>query len=223
MHHCGSVRNRRIGSQRERVTQEEPLIQPQQITALVLAGGQSRRMGGRDKGLLPFGGGLLIGHVLDAVRPQVHALMISANRNQDAYSRFGCPVLADSLEGFQGPLAGFLAGLEHMPTEYLLTLPCDGPIVVPDLARRLATGLSRANAEIAVAHDGQRLQPVYALLHRGVLEGLRQALAEGERKIDRWYPRHRWVTVDFSDVPEQFSNINTPEDYAVAGAVQHQS
>ena len=199
------------------------MIQPHDITALVLAGGQSRRMGGRDKGLLPFGNGLLIGHVLDAIRPQVGALMISANRNQEAYRRFGYPVLADPLDGFQGPLAGFLAGLEQIQTEYLLTLPCDGPVVVPDLARRLADGLSQANAEIAVAHDGQRLQPVYALLHRGVLESLRQALAEGERKIDRWYPRRRWVTVDFSDTTEQFSNINTPEDYASAGAAQQRS
>ena len=68
-----------------------------------------------------------------------------------------------------------------------------------------------------MAQDGQRLQPVYALLHRGVVSDLRQALEQGERKIDRWYPRNRWVTVDFSDVPAQFSNINTPEDYASAG------
>lgn len=200
------------------MTQHKGVIDPQRLTALVLAGGQSRRMGGRDKGLLPFGEGVLIGHVLDAVRPQVGAVLISANRNQDEYRRFGHPVLADPIEGFQGPLAGFLAGLEQMHSEYLLTLPCDGPVVVPDLAQRLAEGLVQAGAEIAVAHDGERLQPVYALLHRGVLEGLRQALAGGERKIDRWYPRHRWVTVDFSDVPEQFRNINTPEDYAGAGA-----
>jgi len=113
--------------------------------------------------------------------------------------------------------SGFLAGLENMQTEYLLTLPCDGPVIVGDLAQRLATALSEADADIAVAHDGDRLQPVYALLHRRVLPGLRLALEQGERKIDRWYPQNHWVTVDFSDVPEQFSNINTPEDYASAG------
>jgi molybdenum cofactor guanylyltransferase len=187
------------------------------ITALVLAGGKGRRMGGRDKGLLPFGDKPLVGHVLDAIAPQVGALLISANRNQADYRRFGYPVLADPLDDFQGPLAGFLAGLEQMQTAYLLTLPCDGPVVVDDLAGRLASGLTAADAEIAVAHDGRRLQPVYALLHRRVLPGLRIALQEGERKIDRWYPRNRWVTVDFSDVPEQFDNINTPEDYASAG------
>jgi molybdenum cofactor guanylyltransferase len=193
------------------------MIEPRHITALILAGGKSRRMGGRDKGLLPFGDGLLVGHVLSAILPQVGGVMINANRHQTEYAQLGYPVVADSLADFQGPLAGFLAGLEQLQTEYLLTLPCDGPIVVADLATRLANGLDEAGADIAVAHDGKRLQPVYALLHRRVLPDLRAALAEGERKIDRWYPRNAWVTVDFSDVPEQFSNINTPEDYAAVG------
>ena len=173
-------------------------------------------MGGRDKGLLPFGDGLLVGHIIDAVTPQVGAVLISANRNQTDYEQFGYPVVADPLDDFQGPLAGFLAGLERMRTNYLLTLPCDGPFVIPDLAQRLAAGLIEANAEIAVAHDGQRLQPVYALLHHRVLSGLRQALKAGERKIDRWYPLHHWVKVDFSDVPALFDNFNTPEEYARA-------
>jgi len=193
------------------------LIDRQDITALVLAGGKSRRMGGKDKGLLPFADETLIGHVVKAILPQVGSVLISANRNLEEYQRLGFPVIADPLDDFQGPLAGFLAGLEEMRTEYLLTLPCDGPFVVANLAQRLAAGLTAADAEIAVAQDGQRLQPVYALLHRGVVSDLRQALEQGERKIDRWYPRNRWVTVDFSDVPAQFSNINTPEDYASAG------
>jgi molybdenum cofactor guanylyltransferase len=196
------------------------MIDRQQITALILAGGKSRRMGGTDKGLLPFGGDLLVGHVLDAIRPQVGGVLISANRHQAEYERFGVPVLTDPLDDFQGPLAGFLAGLRRMQTEYLLTLPCDGPVVVDDLAGRLAAGLSRSDADIAVAHDGNRLQPVYALLNRRVLPDLELALGEGERKIDRWYARNRWVRVDFHDVPEQFSNINTPEDYASAAKSQ---
>lgn len=190
------------------------MIDPHTITALILAGGKGRRMGGNDKGLLPFGAGLLVGHVIDAIRPQVGSVMISANRNHEVYREFGLPVLGDPLEDFQGPLAGFLAGLQALKTEYLLTLPCDGPVIVPNLVRRLADGLEEAQSQIAVAHDGRRLQPVYALLHRGTLDSLRQALDEGERKIDLWYPRQRWVTVDFSDVPEQFNNINTPDDYA---------
>ena len=193
------------------------MIQAREITALILAGGKSRRMGGRDKGLLPFGDGLLVEHVLALILPQVGTVLISANRNQETYEGLGYPVITDPLEGFQGPLAGFLAGLENMQTDYLLTLPCDGPFIVDDLASRLARGLSGANADIAVAHDGDRLQPVYALMHRRVVAGLRLALEEGERKIDRWYPRNHWISVDFSDVPQLFSNINTPEDYAGTG------
>lgn len=194
------------------------MIPREDITALVLAGGKSRRMGGRDKGLLPFAGGELIGHVLARIAPQVGTVLISANRNLEVYEAYGYPVLADPLEDFQGPLAGFLAGLERMRTNYLLTLPCDGPNVLPDLAQRLARGLVEASADIAVAYDGRRLQPVYTLLHRRVLPGLHAALSAGERKIDRWFPDNAWVKVDFSDAPEQFDNINTPEDYASADA-----
>ena len=193
------------------------MIEPRQITALILAGGKSRRMGGQDKGLLPFGDSVLVGHILKQIHPQVSAVLINANRNREHYEGLGYPVLGDPLEEFQGPLAGFLAGLLYMKTEYLLTLPCDGPVVLPDLAKRLAAGLAASSAKIAVAHDGKRLQPVYALLHRHVTEDLRHSLSEGERKIDRWYPRHHWVVVDFSDTPEQFRNINTPEDYRAAG------
>ncbi|MCB1800283.1 MAG: molybdenum cofactor guanylyltransferase [Gammaproteobacteria bacterium] len=173
-------------------------------------------MGGTDKGLLAFADDTLIAHVARAVQPQVHTILISANRNREAYAQTGWPVLPDPLGDFQGPLAGFLAGLQHLETEWMLTLPCDGPVVLPDLAARLAGGVS-GDTEIAVAHDGQRLQPVYTLMHRGVLPGLSETIAGGERKIDRWFPRHRWVSVDFSDVPQQFSNINTPADYAAAG------
>lgn len=187
-------------------------IDKQSMTALILAGGQSRRMGGRDKGLLPYGDGVLIGHILQTITPQVASVIISANRNHEEYARFGCPVVADPVDGFQGPLAGFLAGMEHATTDYLLTLPCDGPNVLPFLASRLASAIGEA--DIAVAHDGNRLQPVYALLHRRVLPGLRAALDAGERKIDRWYALNQWVQVDFSDAPGQFSNINTPDEYA---------
>lgn len=189
------------------------MIHPENITALILAGGRGSRMGGRDKGLLPFGEGLLVDHVLGAVRTQVAGVLISANRNQEHYRRLGCPVLGDSLDGFQGPLAGLLAGLENTHTDYLLTLPCDGPVVLPDLAGRLAKALWQTDARIAAAYDGGRLQPLYALHHREVLPGLRTALRQGERKVERWVTGNRWVQVDFSDAPEQFANLNTPDDY----------
>jgi molybdopterin-guanine dinucleotide biosynthesis protein A len=190
-------------------------IARQQITGLVLAGGLGRRMGGRDKGLLPYGDGLLVGQVIDALRPQVDTVLISANRNTGAYAEFGLPVLKDGLAGYQGPLAGFLAGLEAMRTDYLLTVPCDGPRVAGDLAQRLASGLANApTAGLAVAHDGQRLQPVYALLHRRMLPVLREALAAGERSVQGWLGQVTHAVVGFADAATQFDNINTPDDYA---------
>ena len=171
-------------------------------------------MGGRDKGLLPYGKGLLIEQVLEGIRPQAGSVVISANRHLERYRELGFPVVADTIGNFQGPLAGFLAGLEVMQTDYLLTLPCDGPVVASDLARRLVGGLDNAGADIAVAHDGRRLQPVYTLLHRRIEPDLRLALEQGERKVGRWLQQRGCAVVDFSDVPEQFSNINTPEDYA---------
>jgi molybdopterin-guanine dinucleotide biosynthesis protein A len=182
------------------------------ITGIVLAGGQGRRMGGEDKGLVDFQGRPLIAWVIDALEPQVDAIIINANRNPERYAEFGYPVVADALDGFQGPLAGFASGMERARTPLALTVPCDGPLLPADLADRLAKGLHAQGAEIAVAHNGERMQPVYALLKTSLLSSLQRFLAEGERKIDRWYLRHRTVNVDFSDRPETFANINSPED-----------
>jgi len=178
-------------------------------------------MGGEDKGLLDVGGRALIEHVLDRVRPQVGPIMISANRNRELYAGFGYPVLSDPLEGFQGPLAGILAGLQAVQTPLLLVLPCDGPLLSKNLVPRLLGALVDSDAEIAVAHDGARLQPVHVLLRSRLQSSLWSYLSKGDRKIDRWYATHHMILVDFSDEPEQFGNINTPEDrrrIASAGA-----
>jgi len=184
------------------------------ITALVLAGGRGRRMGGRDKGLVELRGRPLAAHVIDAIAPQVEAVLINANRNGDRYGAFGWPVVSDALTDYQGPLAGFAVGMAASTTPLLLTLPCDGPMVAPDLAERLAGALEGAGADIAVAHDGSRMQPVYALLRCALLPSLEAFLAAGDRKIDLWYEGHHTVNVDFSDFPEQFTNVNTPEERA---------
>ena len=192
-------------------------IAPGDITALILAGGRGSRMGGLDKGLLPFRGTCLAGAVLDAVRSQVGAVVVSANRNLDDYARLGAPVVRDSLPGFQGPLAGILAGLEQASTPYLLTLPCDGPFFGPDLVARLSAALTAAAAEVAVAHDGERLQAAYALVRRDLAPDLRSAIEAGERKTQAWYRTRDWIQVDFADHPEWFLNLNTPEDYRRSG------
>jgi molybdenum cofactor guanylyltransferase len=188
-------------------------VNPQQdVTAVILAGGRGSRMGGADKGLLEFNGRPLVGHVIDAVAGQVRGLMINANRNLVRYQRFGYPVIADSLVDYQGPLAGFLAAMEAVQTPYILTLPCDGPLLTADLVARLVSALERESAEIAVAHDGRRLQPVYALIPVALKGSLEAYLAGGDRKIDLWYARHRVAHADFSDLPDIFVNVNTMEE-----------
>lgn len=182
------------------------------ITALVLCGGKGRRMGGMDKGLILLHGRPLIEHVLEAIKPQVGQVMISANRNSDRYRHYGHRIVADGLPDFQGPLAGFASGLAQLETPYLLTLPCDGPRVPGDLARRLMEALESQHAELAVAHDGIRLQPVYALLHSNLHASLSAFLEGAERRIDRWYLQHTTALADFSDRPHAFRNVNTPEE-----------
>jgi molybdenum cofactor guanylyltransferase len=183
-----------------------------QVTAVILAGGMGKRMGGQDKGQLEFNGQPLIEFILDAIRPQVATVLINANRHQQEYALYDYPVISDDLQGYQGPLAGFAAGLNTANTEYIVTVPCDSPIIAPDLVARLISALLRDAAEIAVAHDGQRLQPVYALIPKRLLPGLQQYLARGDRKIDLWYAQHKIALADFSDEPRTFMNINTPDD-----------
>jgi molybdenum cofactor guanylyltransferase len=182
------------------------------ITAVILAGGRGRRMGGEDKGLIDLNGKPLIEHVIRGIAPQVDSVLINANRNLARYQAFGYPVVADSLRNYQGPLAGFVAALEVIDTEDMVTLPCDGPLVPSDMVERLYQARQAAQAEIAVAHDGNRIQPVYALIPKRLTESLRQYLDGGDRKIDLWYERHRVASADFSDNARSFVNVNTLQE-----------
>lgn len=182
------------------------------LTAVILAGGQGRRMGGKDKGLLEFEGRLLIEILIDSLHKQVPNIIINANRNQSRYQSYGYPVVADELENFQGPLAGFASAMTVVETGYILTLPCDSPLLAENFIERFVDTQDKTGAPICVAHDGERLQPVYALIDTGLHDSLALFLQSGDRKIDRWYAQHDFVLVDFSDQRSMFQNINTPED-----------
>jgi molybdopterin-guanine dinucleotide biosynthesis protein A len=183
----------------------------QKITGLVLAGGRALRMGGMDKGLVSLAGRPMVEWVLDALSGQVDELIINANRNKDAYGAMGYEVVADRSGDFQGPLAGMASGMEAAHGKWLLTAPCDSPLLPASLAERLSRACGDG-ADIAVAHDGQRLQPVFAMIRCDLLGSLQQYLDGGGRKIDRWYAGHSMQAVDFSDCPETFMNINEPAD-----------
>ncbi len=200
------------------------MIQPKQITGLVLAGGRGSRMDGADKGLQDFRGQPLALHALRRLHMQEGDLigdrMISANRNLATYEAFGVPVWPDdTLHGHAGPLAGFITGLERCESPYLLTVPCDAPLFPLDLARRLARAFEREDTEIAMATVREaggpwRAQPVFCLLKvkAGLLQSLAAFTRSGERKAHRWTELHRTVLVPFDrpeDDPGAFANANT--------------
>lgn len=190
------------------------------ITAVVLAGGRGRRMGGLDKGLIDLAGKPMIEHILTAIAPQCETIIINANRHIERYAEYGYPVLKDELDDFQGPLAGFATGLKHATTPLVLTLPCDAPFVPDDLVQRMVVALQQAESDIAVAHDGNRLQPVYALIKTRLAANLKEFLAKGGRKIDRWYALNNTTQVNFSDVRKMFDNINTPDQQQTMEHIQ---
>lgn len=194
------------------MTNKRTCKQSLSITGVILAGGLARRMSGEDKALLSLSDKYLIRHVLEILEPQVKQILINVNRNHERYNIFGHGIFSDKIRGFAGPLAGMATALDISSTSHVLVVPCDSPFISHDLAERFTKTCLSTNADICVAHDGSRLQPVFALIKTSTLPSLLKYLGEGQHKIDSWYKQHDMATVDFSDIPETFININTPED-----------
>jgi len=195
----------------------------EQIVGVLLAGGQSRRMGGGDKCLRPLGDRTILEHVIDRIRPQVGPLILNANGDPNRFQSYGLPVVADVVDGFAGPLAGVLTGLRwaeiNAPQcEWLLSVPTDAPFVPQNLATSLRQEISVQGAQLACATSRGRTHPVVALWPVALADALEQALVgEDIRKIDRWTARYRLVEVSFDDTGvDPFFNANRPEDLAIA-------
>jgi len=189
------------------------------LVAVLLAGGQARRMGGGDKCLRPIAGRPILAHILDRLRPQVDAIAINANGDPARFAEFGLEVVADSVAGFPGPLAGVLAGLDWAATRQvaaldMVSVPCDGPFLPRDFVARLVAGRDAAGAEMACAASAGQAHPVAALWPVRLRDDLRRALTvEGIRKVDAWTGRHRLAQVPFADEPvDPFFNANEPSD-----------
>ena len=194
------------------------MITTNQITGLILAGGRAQRMGGIDKGLIPFHGKPLIESTITRLKPQVSTILINANRSITKYSHYGYPVLMDETPDFSGPLAGFSVGLRHCKSPYLLTSPCDSPLLPTDLAEKMAGELEGKNLELVFASskedDGKIWsQPVFCLMRRDLKDSLDTFLSKGDLKIDRWFKELRSGTVVFENA-QAFANVNTPEELA---------
>lgn len=184
------------------------------ISGLILAGGQGQRMGGVDKGLQLLDGRPLIAHSIERLCPQVDSLLINANRHPETYAAFGHPLVADTLAGYPGPLAGLLAGLAASRHDLLVSVPCDSPFFPADLVARLYAGLSAGQADIAVAQTGDQMHPVFCLCHTRVRPSLEDFLQRGERKFGFWLKSQKHTVVRFDEQPEAFMNINTREELA---------
>ena len=182
------------------------------ISSIILSGGLATRMGGVDKGLVLLQQKPLIQYVIERLIPQTDEILINANREITQYQAFNLPVLQDETAGFIGPLAGFSLGLKHAKHEYLLTVPCDSPLLPLDLADRLFTSLIHQNADIAVVASDGHAHPVFSLCKTNVLPTLKNYLQQGGRKVSAWQKSLNYIEVDFSDNADAFVNLNTIED-----------
>lgn len=194
------------------------MLLPSQTSWVILAGGQATRMGGNDKGLIKLNNKPLIEHVIERLQPQASQILINANRNFDKYSHYGT-VISDSFTGFPGPLGGIHSGLVNAQTDWVGFVPCDSPLISDDLVERFCHAVND-ESDIIVAHDGEHSQPVFTLYHKRVLPKLTAFLKRGDRKIILLYNDCHTDYVDFSDSPQCFVNLNTPDELAQFGALQ---
>jgi molybdopterin-guanine dinucleotide biosynthesis protein A len=186
-------------------------ITKQDISALILAGGQGSRMNFKDKGLILFEKKPFIWHVRNAIQAQVSRIFIGANQNFSQYQVFG-EVIKDELEGFQGPLAGVQAALNVCQSRYLLVVPCDGVFVNAQLIDRLTEVLAQSQSALCVASSNGKIQPTFCLLEKNLQHNLNLFLASGGRKFGLWLKNNQVIEVDCSDISEVFVNLNTPQD-----------
>jgi molybdopterin-guanine dinucleotide biosynthesis protein A len=195
------------------------------IAGIILAGGQSRRMGGGDKSLLALGDSSLLDHIVARLAPQVGSLALSANGDPLRFAGFGLPVLADTVEGFAGPLAGILTGLEWAPMacDAIVTVAGDTPFVATDLVERLAAAVDERRGSIALACSGGKRHPTFALWPTDLRDALRRFLVDEDiRRVSAFIDRHDFVEVEFPMLKagghevDPFFNINTPDDLAEA-------
>jgi len=193
-----------------------------QVLGCVLAGGLARRMGGGDKPLQTLGGRSLLAHVLERLRPQVGAVILNANGDPARFAGFGLPVVPDGVPEYPGPLAGILAALDWAAAmrpdlPFVVTVPGDSPFLPGDLVARL-----RAAGPLACAASGGWTHPPIGIWPVALRGDLAAAIADGERKIDRWTARHGCVAVEWPVLPrDPFFNANTPEDLVEAERLLH--
>ncbi|MDH5301302.1 MAG: molybdenum cofactor guanylyltransferase [Gammaproteobacteria bacterium] len=184
----------------------------QSLCVIVLAGGKSTRMGGKNKSLLPLNGTPLIQHVLQRIPKDIPQILISANDHPEHYQQFGLPIIADNNQNYAGPLAGIVSCAPHINHPVTQIVSCDTPLLPLDLFSRLAAERLRQQCPIAVPHDGERLQLLSMQMETSCVASMEEALRRQEFAVYRWLQTQRFAELDCSHSAEQFANINTPDD-----------
>ena len=193
---------------------------PTKTTGVILAGGLARRMNQLDKGLVCYQGRPLVSYAIAALTPLVQELIINANRHHEQYQQFGLRVVTDQTDSFDGLLAGILTAMIHTDADVLLIVPCDAPLIQTEHLQKLLNARASLEADVAVASDGERLHSVFLAIHSRLQASLENYLSSGQRKVQTWLALQNTVSVDFSDTPEIFTNINTLTDLSLLEARQ---
>ena len=190
---------------------------------VILAGGLATRMGGGDKGLFALGDTTILGHVIERLAPQVDAIALNANGDPERFGTLGLPVLADSIDGYVGPLGGVLAGLDWAAARgatHIVTAAADTPFFPGDLVPRLLYAAEDQGKPIALARTEDGRHPTFGLWPVALRDDLRRALSDGMRKVVLWTDSHGTAYADFpSDGFDPFFNVNTPEDLEKARTI----
>ena len=193
------------------------MLQPKQTRWVILAGGQARRMGGKDKGFVLFQDKPLIEHALNTLTPQTDQIAINANRSTEKYSRYAV-TFPDQFNEYPGPLAGMHSGLINVNSDWAGFIPCDSPTLPSNLVSLLCDAV-KEDTDIVVAHDGEYMQPVVTLMHKRIIPKIDAFLARGDRKIILLYKECNTVFADFSNYPNAFINLNSPQELEQFGSL----
>ncbi len=179
------------------------------LSVVILAGGQGKRMGARQKALLPYQGKPLLSWVIQGLAEKQLPVLLNVNSQDSAYQSYDLPQFSDQYQGFLGPLAGMQAAWDNVASDWIVFVPCDNPSLPNHLIERLLQSYFIHPAPLVAVHDGKRVQPLYLLMHRSMKPALERALEQSHLSVSRWIQENSHVLADFSDQPQFFQNINT--------------
>jgi len=186
----------------------------QDICGVVIAGGQGSRVGYQQKALLPYNGEPILKPILKVLTPQVSQAWVNANAELERYKPLNDDLFSDEYQGFLGPLAGMHAAWKYLDADWAVFVPCDNPNLPKDFVERLINAYNNRPNPIVVVHDGERLQPLYMLMHRSMAEALGKAIDIGHLSVNRWVKENDFTAASFADCcPQAFQNMNTLDGF----------